>query len=103
MKGNMSYFVIKIDLTKIYDMLKWSFIKNILKDMEFTLELITIIMTYTTLTINVKWNITRSTFFKPQRGIRQGEPIYLYLFVVCMDKLSHLISHSVSDKALGKL
>lgn len=47
MKGNMSYFVIKINLTKAYDMLNCYFIENILKEVEFSLELITFIITFT--------------------------------------------------------
>lgn len=72
MKGEMKYFVIKVDLAKAYDMLKCSFIKNILKEVEFPLKLITIIMaSITIVTTNVKWNGTRLKKFKPQRGNRQ--------------------------------
>ncbi|PNX98541.1 ribonuclease H [Trifolium pratense] len=38
----------------------------------------------------------RAYYFPPQRGIHQGYPISPYLFVLCIDKLSHLISHVVN-------
>jgi hypothetical protein len=50
----------------------------------------------TSVETNVKWNGARAEYFRPQRGIRQGDPISPYLFVLCMDKLSHLILHAVN-------
>jgi hypothetical protein len=52
----------------------------------------------TSVETNVKWNGARGSYFRPQRGIRQGDPISPYLFVMCIDKLSHLISQAVNEK-----
>jgi hypothetical protein len=51
-----------------------------------------------TVTTNVMWNGKRSTFFQPERGLRQGDPMSPYLFVLCMDKLSHLIAKEVDNR-----
>lgn len=37
-------------------------------------------------------------FFCPQCGTPQGDPISLYLYVLCMDNLSHIIDHEVQQQ-----
>jgi hypothetical protein len=98
MKGKRGFFAIKVDLAKAYDKISWEFIWRVLMEIKFPEVLINVIMhSVTSVLTNVKWNGARAEFFKPQRGIRQGDPISPYLFVLCMDKLSHLIMHAVEE------
>ncbi|XP_015936169.1 uncharacterized protein LOC107462117 [Arachis duranensis] len=43
------------------------------------------------------WNGCKLEKFLPTRGIRQGDPISPYLFVIAMDKLSQLIEEKVNE------
>ncbi|XVE49681.1 hypothetical protein DITRI_Ditri01bG0100700 [Diplodiscus trichospermus] len=39
----------------------------------------------------IKWNGSTAGSILPSRGIRQGEPLSPYLFVLCIEKLNHMI------------
>lgn len=47
------------------------------------------------------WNGEMASKFKPMRGIRQGDPLSPYLFVLCIEKLNHMI-HRVVDNGEWK-
>jgi hypothetical protein len=98
MMGRKGAFAIKVDLTKAYDKLSWEFIWRMLREIDLPEKLINVIMhSVTSVMANVKWNGTRTGYFRPRRGIRQGDPISPYLFVLCMDKLSHIILQAVEE------
>jgi hypothetical protein len=98
MRSNVGFFVIKVDLSKAYDRLNWEFIHKVLVEVKLPIEMINVIMNcITSVQSNVLWNGSRSDFFPPYCGVRQGDPMSPYLFVLCMDKLSHLIAEAVED------
>lgn len=75
-------------------MLNWSFIESILTEINFPDSIIHLIMCVVT-SVWTNWNGSRNEFFRPGKGIRQDAPMSSYLFVLCMDKLSHMICEKV--------
>ena len=51
-----------------------------------------------TTTISILINGGKSGSFKPTRGIRQGDPLSPYLFILCMKYLGFLINESCRMK-----
>lgn len=96
--GKNGFFAWKIDLSKAYDKLSWNFIELVLHEANFPRALVKLIMhciTSTSFQICLNGELTSS--FMAQRGIRQGDPLSPYIFVLCMEKLSHLIQSAVDD------
>lgn len=88
---------LKIDLEKAYDCIKWPFLEDTLRGIPLPNHLISIIMKcVTTSTLCFSWNGEKTAPFKPSRGLRQGDPLSPYLFILCMERLSHLIEEAVN-------
>ena len=75
--------LMKIDLCKVYDTMNWQFIKEILVVLNFPHTFIKIIMMCITSTSYVLMlNGTPTLVFSAKRGLRQGDPLSLFLFVI---------------------
>jgi len=46
-------------------------------------------------TLSILWNGNKLPPFKPSHGLRQGDPLSPYLFILCMEKLSTAISSAI--------
>lgn len=45
--------------------------------------------------LSILWNGAKTEKLKPSRRLRQGDPLSLYLFVMCMEKLALFIQSKV--------
>lgn len=94
-KGMM---VVKIDLDKAYDQLNWSFIELTLRVAQIPDSLDSTIMDcITSSEMAFLWNGSKTDTFKPTRGIRQGDLLSPYIFVIFMERLSQIIDYSVTQ------
>lgn len=90
---------IKIDLEKAYDRLSWDFITDTLKEVSLRSNSIDVVFHYiTTSTIKMLQNGEALEEFHQTRGIRQGDLLSPYVFVLCMERLSHIISVAMQRK-----
>ncbi|XP_050216415.1 uncharacterized protein LOC126667478 [Mercurialis annua] len=98
-KGKEGWFAIKVDLEKAYDRLNWNFIEDTLLDVGIPAHIIRVIMhCISSSQMNLLWNGSASQEFKPSRGIRQGDPLSPYIFVLCMERLSHRICLAIQNR-----
>ena len=89
---------LKIDLEKAYDKLEWSFIRDMLIRVNLPMDIIDLIMScVSTVSKSILFNGEALDPIFPSRGIRQGDLISPYLFILCMEYLGQLIEEKCSE------
>lgn len=89
---------IKVDLEKAFDKLSWSFIQDTLEDLGLPSRIISLIMhCISTPSMQILWKGRPTESFCPSRGIRQGDPLSPYIFILCMERLSQAITKEVRN------
>lgn len=91
--------LLKLDLEKAYDRLRWDSLEDTLRAVGLTEGWVGKIMECVSgPSMSILWNGKKSESFKPSRGLRQGDPLSPYLFVMCMERLCQMINSTVMDK-----
>ena len=86
----------KLDIEKVYDQINWSFILKALKKMGFGDKWVGWIeWCVSTTTFSVLVNGCPTGFFGSSRGLRQGDRLSPYLFVLGIEALSLIIDKAV--------
>ncbi|XP_071938995.1 uncharacterized protein [Coffea arabica] len=99
--GRMGYMAVKLDMSKAYDRVEWRFLKVIMVKMGFCSTWINwIISCISSVTYSFNINGEHKELITPSRGIRQGDPLSPYLFLLCSEGLSSLLQKAKLGKEL---
>lgn len=83
-------------MQKAYDRIEWDFLQACLLKMGFCEEWVKMVMQcVTTVSYNIKINGVSLPYFQPTRGIRQGDPLSPYLFIIVANVLSHMLKQAI--------
>ncbi|XP_072090535.1 secreted RxLR effector protein 78-like [Arachis hypogaea] len=96
--------IIKLEFQKAYDRVKWSFVDIVLEKMGFGRRWRAWVMEcVTTSSMSVLINGSPSKPFKMEQGLRQGDPLSPFLFVLVVDVLHRMIGEAVRNGRISPL
>ncbi|XP_071712742.1 uncharacterized protein [Rutidosis leptorrhynchoides] len=83
---------------KAYDTISWEFLENVLKKFGFHQKMVNWIVTcITTSHFSICVNGEIHGYFKGGRGLRQGDPIFPYLFSLVIEVLSLIMTKHIEN------
>lgn len=93
-KGRMGTCVVKLDMHKAYDHVEWVFLRAIMERLGFDRRWVEMIMEcVSSVQYRFRFNSNETPIFTPTRGLRNGDPLSPYMFLLCAQGLSALIFH----------
>ena len=102
--GKDSIMAIKLDISKVFDQVEWSFVKSVMVRMGFNLRWINSIMQcITSVSYSVIINGVTYGNITPTRGLCQGDPLSLSLFLLYAEGLSSLIHEAARNQLINGL
>jgi hypothetical protein len=91
-KGNTGIYAVKLDMHKAYDRVEWTFLERIMLKMGFDQRWVDLIMAcVTSVRYSVRFISVETEEFLPSRGLRQGDLLSPYLFLIVAQGLSSML------------
>ena len=91
-RGKGGYMFLKMDTEKVFDRMKWTFLLDILEKLGFSLIWISQIRTcISSASFSILLNGSLFGHISPEKGLRQGDPLPPFLFILSSKVFSRLL------------
>ena len=95
------FIALKLDMSKVYDRVEWRFLDLTMRRMGFSKRWVDLIMTCVgSVSYQILVNGVPKGDIRPTRGIRQGDPLSRYLFLICSEALNQQLQHATRSEVI---
>ncbi|XP_031091127.1 uncharacterized protein LOC115996126 [Ipomoea triloba] len=100
-QGKEGFTALKLDMSKAFDRVEWPFLHAMLNKLSFDARWISLIMEcVSTVSYHISHDGSLIGPIIPSRGLRQGDPISPYLFIIIAEGLSAMIKNAENNGLL---